>query len=216
MKKIIAATLLAASAPTLYAASISSSCENQQFSLQFDVSDNETCTAEQTLTVNGSTSTETYDVMSGDVKNIPLSEGDSANLSVSLSCSTDFGTNTSSTGVGTANGCSGSSSTPEVPSVGRPPVTDVPPSTMNPIGGNSPIELLNRLVTGLVEDVTRQVESIQSSSIRNPMFTEARVRMVKRMTEIRLNSLERQFSDTESVALIDETRQMLNEMLETL
>lgn len=223
MKKIIAASLLAAmTSPSLFAASVTSECANQQLTLVFSLNDGETCTAEEALTINGNTSSETYEVMNGDRKAIDLEAGDSANATVTLSCRTQYGSMSLSAGAGTENGCTGSASRPTPPTIDAPPVTAQPPVSAeppmpsNPIGSDSPIEALNSALNRVVDSVTRRIEFIQTANIQSAAFTESSVRMLKRMTEMRLNALERQFSDTESVALIDEARQMLNDMIDAM
>jgi hypothetical protein len=107
MKKLLLPVLsVLAVSPLALAGSVNTTCSNGQFGIELGVSSGETCNVSQSVTINGAAQQQSYTITEDTTKSISLEPTDSASLSVTMSCSTDFGTSSASGSTSTENGCS--------------------------------------------------------------------------------------------------------------
>lgn len=217
MKKLLLVSALSLTASIAHSASVSSSCENGGFTINFDVSETESCSVDQTLTVNGEVSSENYLISETSSRSITLNDGDEANASVDMTCSTAFSNYSLSTSVSTTNGCVGE--IPDTDDATDATDTDVDVVTSPGDTTGDDLEALSEELNDLIKFFTDEAEDINNSFVGSSfrdMIVEFRKDFLVRVAESRFYSVEFFYTSPEAAELIYSARNVVNSIIESI
>ena len=222
MKKLlITFPALILSSQMALAASLSSQCSDNKFTIEYEVTEGQTCTANQTVIINGDTTNETLTLTETGSHSIDLTDGDSASASVNMECTADMSTMSLSTSISTENGCNGTLD-------GN--VTNPGSGDGSDAGNGTTVDYtaqLQQKLDTMLEMVEREVARIQSTTEFFADFGD----FAERYVELRKSSLERRIerqletirtmyegkvSDEELSAAISEFETLFNELMSTI